>query len=309
MRALVFTKPSTVELQDLDEPSPAPGEVAIRVVASGICGSELHGVRHTDFRKPPLVMGHELAGTTPDGRRVTVNPLLSCDSCDQCLRGDEHLCRNRAILGIHRPGAFAETVVVPEAAVYEIPDTMSFETAAMVEPLANAVHAVRLARPEGNPRIAVIGAGTIGLVTLLVALEHSDQVTISDLDEGRLAIASRLGGRAVTELTGEFDIVIDAVGAEQTHKISVDVLRPGGVAVWIGLLSTQAGFDGQEIVRSEKRVLGSYCYRRADFAEALEIAGRVPLDWTTTFPFESGAEIFGELLEGRRDVIKALLQP
>ncbi|OYD61120.1 zinc-dependent alcohol dehydrogenase [Rhodococcus sp. OK302] len=310
MRAMVFTAPNTVEMLDVAVPTIAEGDVTITVRAAGICGSELHGIRHTDFRKPPLVMGHELAGVDQDGRRVTVNPLLSCGMCDRCSANEEHLCRGRLIIGIHRPGAFAETVVVPKASVYEIPDSMTFETAAMVEPLANAVHALRLADPAAGSRIAVLGAGTIGLVSLLVALEYSMDVTVCDLSESRLKTALELGAiRSSTELTGEYDLIIDAVGAESTHRTSVERLRPGGTAVWIGLLSSSTGFDGQEIVRDEKRVLGSYCYTRSDFERALSLAEHTPLDWTTRFPLELGATIFTELMDGRQDVIKALLCP
>ena len=108
MRALVFTAPSVVELQDVDEPLPGDGDVIVDVKASGICGSELHGFRSLGFRKPPLVMGHEIVGADAAGRRVAVNPLLSCGQCDLCSRGLPQVCRERGLLGVHRPGGFAE---------------------------------------------------------------------------------------------------------------------------------------------------------------------------------------------------------
>lgn len=310
MRALVFTRPSTVELLDVPTPEPAGGEVLVEVAAVGICGSELHGIRSSDFRRPPLVMGHEFAGTTGDGRRVTANPLISCGACDRCLAGDDHLCRFRAIVGIHRPGAFAEYVAVPEASLHPLADTMTFEAAALIEPLANAVHAVNLAAPAAGSRIAVLGAGTIGLMSLLVARGVSDDVTVCDLAPERLAMARELGATRVgPELDGEFDLVVDAVGAASTHGISVDRLRPGGTAVWLGLLSAEAGFDGQQIVREEKRVIGSYCYTGAEFGDAVKLAAELPMDWATAFPLEQGEVIFGELMAGRHDVVKALLRP
>ncbi|MBM7517383.1 zinc-dependent alcohol dehydrogenase [Nocardioides nitrophenolicus] len=310
MKALVFTGPGVVELQDVPEPVAAAGEVEIRVVASGICGSELHGIAHTEFRKPPLVMGHEFSGTTPDGRRVTVNPLLSCGGCAACVRGDEQLCETRAIIGIDAPGAFAERVVVPERAVRELPDDLSFAEAALVEPLANAVHAVRLADLGPDSRVAILGAGTIGLTCLLVALQHTADVTVTDLAPGRLELAASLGAaRTSSTLEGRYDAIIDAVGAEATHQASVDFLRPGGTAVWIGLLSASAGFDGQEIVRAEKRVVGSYCYTPRDFDQALDLATRVRLDWATTFPLTEGAEVFTSLMAGVTETTKALLMP
>ncbi|MBU2693675.1 zinc-binding dehydrogenase [Pimelobacter sp. 30-1] len=310
MKALVFTGPGVVELQDVAEPVAGEGEVEIQVVASGICGSELHGITHTEFRKPPLVMGHEFSGTTADGRRVTVNPLLSCGTCAACARGDEQLCETRAIIGIDAPGAFAERVVVPERAVRELPEGLSFAEAALVEPLANAVHAVRLAGLVPDSRVAVLGAGTIGLTCLLVALQHTADVTVTDLAPGRLELAASLGAaRTSTALEGRYDAIIDAVGAEATHQASVDFLRPGGTAVWIGLLSASAGFDGQEIVRAEKRVVGSYCYTPRDFDEALDLATRVRLDWATTFPLSEGADVFTSLMSGVTETTKALLMP
>lgn len=310
MRALVFTQPNVVELLDVDEPTTADGEVLVDVDAVGICGSELHGVGSTDFRRPPLIMGHEFAGTTPDGRRVTVNPLIACGSCDLCQRGLSHLCRTREILGIHRPGAFAERVAVPESALHELPASMSFEQAALIEPLANGVHAVALSRPEPGMRIAVLGAGTIGLVSLLAARQHTTEVVVCDLSSERLAVAERLGAAHVTDrIDGEFDAIIDAVGAPSTHRLSIEHLRPGGTTVWIGLLSTEAAFDAQAIVRYEQHIVGSYCYTDDDFAAAVELAAHVDLSWTDSFGLGHGATIFDELANGRHDVVKALLRP
>jgi alcohol dehydrogenase len=307
---MVYTRPNVVEMLDVGFPAADDGEALVTVANVGICGSELHGIASTEFRKPPLIMGHEFAGTTADGRRVVVNPLLSCGHCDHCLAGRDHLCRTRRIIGIHRPGAFAEVVPVPDAAVHEIPAAMSFETAAMVEPLANAVHALALEQAEPDARIAVIGAGPIGLVCTLVALEHSADVTVCDLSEERLAAALALGAQAVSpRLTGEFDLVVDAVGAAATHRDSVERLRRGGTAVWVGLMSAEAGFDAQEVVREEKQVIGSYCYTAPDFAAALELVEKVPTDWVKSFPLEQGVEVFNELMAGRTDIVKAQLVP
>ncbi|HEY3036036.1 MAG TPA: alcohol dehydrogenase catalytic domain-containing protein, partial [Streptosporangiaceae bacterium] len=102
MKALVFTAPGTVELLDVPEPDPAPGDVLVQVRAAGICGSELHGARRPGFRKPPLIMGHEFAGVSAEGTAVVINPILSCGRCAECQRGLRHVCRNREIIGVHR---------------------------------------------------------------------------------------------------------------------------------------------------------------------------------------------------------------
>lgn len=311
MRSVVFTGTSVVEMLDVEEPSAQEGEVLVDVAAVGICGSELHGIREPGFRVPPLVMGHEFAGTTPDGRRVVVNPILSCSSCDLCLGGQPQVCRTRSVVGIHRAGGFAERVAVPADALHEIPESLSWEEAAMVEPLANAVHAWGLGGARKGASVGIIGSGTIGLVCLLVAKDRgASHITVTDLSPERLSLATRLGADEVaSELSGEFDVVFDAVGAGVTRRASVDRLRPGGTAVWIGLLADVVDFDGRDLIRQEKKVVGSFAYTDAEFVEAIELASRVDLGWCDTFPLEEGARVFTELMNGRTDIVKALLRP
>src|SRR5690349_18248466 len=126
MRALVFTAPSVVELLDVPPPRADGDGVLLDVRAASICGSELHGFRQVGFRQPPLIMGHEFTGTTADGRRVVVNPLISCGRCDLCRRGCPQICRQRELLGVQRPGGFAEQVVVPPSALYDLPAGMGW---------------------------------------------------------------------------------------------------------------------------------------------------------------------------------------
>lgn len=310
MRAMVFTKPGVVEMLDVDPPAPADGETLIDVAAAGICGSELHGISEPGFRQPPLVMGHEFVGTALDGRRVVVNPIVSCEACDMCAAGHDQLCRNRSIVGIHRAGGFAQRVAVPSKQLHELPDTLAWDAAALIEPLANALHVWRLAGAPTGARVGIIGAGSIGLVCQLVAQRDAGEVMITDLSEDRLSLARKLGGvRTGTMLDGEFDVVLDAVGAPVTHRASVEHLKPSGVTVWIGLLSDDAGFVSRDLIRWEKKVLGSFAYPAKDFADAVDLASDVDLSWTTSFPLDEGAIIFTELMEGRSDVVKAVLRP
>jgi len=310
MRAMVFTKPGTVELLEVGEPVAGPGEVVVAVAACGICGSELHGISEEGFRRPPLIMGHEFSGLTPDGRAVAVNPFLHCGHCDMCAAGLEQLCRSRSIIGIHRPGAFAERVAVPEDAVHDLPSSVPVVLGALAEPFANAVHAWRLGGAERGARVAVIGSGGIGLAVLLVAKHQGAEVMIADRLAGRLSFAERLGADAVgASIEGEFDVVIDAVGASSTRRASVEHLRPAGTAVWVGLLNSEPGFDALDLVRSGKQVVGSFAYTRADFGEAVALTAELDLAWASAFDLEDGPEIFDELIDGRGDVVKALLQP
>jgi threonine dehydrogenase-like Zn-dependent dehydrogenase len=310
MRALVFTGPGTMELQDVAVPSVPAGWLPIAVRASGICGSELHGFRSVGFRRPPLVMGHEFAGETPDGRRVVVNPLLSCGECDMCRRDQPELCRRRQLVGVHLGGGFAEIVAVPAEAVHEIPADMSWETAALIEPLANAVHAWQQVEERAVERVAVIGAGAIGQVTLLVAQHRQlGQVTVIDRAVSRLDLAARLGaGVCATEPDGEYDVVVDAVGSAQTRALAVGHVRPGGTSVWLGLAEPEAGFDGNGLVRGEKRVVGSFAYSPENFASAVSLASSLDLGWATAIEMEDSQRVFMQLAEGAQDPVKAVIR-
>lgn len=310
MKALVFTAPGEVELQDVPEPAATDGEVVVAVRAAGICGSELHGVRRPGFRVPPLIMGHEFAGVTEEGTPVAVNPLLSCGSCDLCERGARQLCRKRRLIGVHLPGGFAERVAVPRSALRPVQPDLPFTAAALAEPAANAVHAWARAGAQAGQRIGVIGCGGIGLFCLLVAAHAgAERTRAADLASARRDVASRLGVAVGTDLDGEFDVIFDAVGTAATRAASLARLAPGGTAVWLGLAEPEPGFDGNALVRGEQRVLGSFGYTDAEFGTALDLVARWDLGWATAFPLSAGERVFRTLLGGGTDPVKAVLIP
>src|SRR5271156_3265556 len=182
MKALLLSQYCHLELADLDIPQPGPGEALIRVAACGICGSDVHGYDGSSGRRiPPLVMGHEAAGTIAalgggvsgfaEGDRVTFDSTIFCGACDNCRRGDVNLCEHRQVLGVscaefRRPGAFAEYVVVPSRILYRLPDNLPFNEAAMLEAVSVALHGVSLAHLLPDSTALVLGAGMIGLLTL-----------------------------------------------------------------------------------------------------------------------------------------------
>lgn len=308
MEALVFTRPGHVEMQHVAEPEIGRDDVLIEVRVTGICGSELHGIDDTTFRVPPLVMGHEFCGLNPRGERVAINPIVTCGTCDRCHSGNGQTCRSRKMIGVHRAGGFAERVAVPASAVRPLPPDLPWARAGLIEPLANAVHAWRLSRCHHDAKIAVIGAGTIGLMCQLVAQAHGCEVTVADLSDARLSVARGLGARAcTTSLEGEFDVVFDAVGACATRTGSLDHLRPGGSAVWLGLQDANVSFDANSVVRSEHVIVGSFAYTPREFDQAIALAATLDLSWGTGFGLGSGAEIFLDLRAGRSDITKALL--
>jgi threonine dehydrogenase-like Zn-dependent dehydrogenase len=316
MRALVYTRLGQVQLRDEPSPQPGPDDELLTVTASGICGSELHGFRQGGARVPPLIMGHEFVGHTRDGRRVVVNPLLACGRCDGCADGRPQVCRHRALLGVHRPGGFAEQVAVPRSALHELPDELPDTAAALVEPLANAVHACGLLADTGRAvatgpaaRVGVLGAGPIGLLCALVASGHGADIHVADPSEPRRAVAADLGLRSDEVLEGEFDATIDAVGLPVTRQASLANLRPAGTAVWLGLAHDTTEISGNSLVRGEQAVRGSFAYTPAEFAEAVLLAPQLDLSWTTTVPLERSAEVFYSLADGNTEIVKAVIVP
>ena len=311
VRALVFTGINQMELLDVDEPVPSSDEVLVSVESVGVCGSELHGISGGSWRQPPLVMGHEIAGVDPDGRRVVINPLSACGSCDSCERGQTNLCRKRVLLGVQRPGGFAEYVAAPRAGLHVLPEEVGWEAAALIEPLANAVHATRLAGDLSGARVAVIGAGALGLLcTAVVATQSPSWITVADLSISRLAVAKSVGASSTTgRLDGEYDVVIDAVGVQASRTDSLDRLRPGGTTVWLGLAHAEATLHGNAVVREEKRVTGSFAYTNAEFAEAIRLAALTDLTFATSVALEDSAQVFLDLVAGRSDIVRAVIRP
>jgi len=311
MRAMVFTRLGVVEVQDVPEAESADGQVIIEVERAGICGSELHGIQNPGFRVPPLIMGHEFVGRTLDGQRVAVNPLVSCGECDLCAAGNTQLCRSRKLLGIHVAGGFAERVAVPESCIHDLPDDLDWDRAALIEPVANAVHAWALAGEPRGKRIGIIGCGPIGLACLEVSLFNgAASVECADLSGERRAVALEIGADKVGEsLEGEYDIIFDAVGTGSTRRASVEQLIPGGTTIWLGLGNADPGIDAAHAVRMEKHIRGSFAYSDAQFAQAISMAPHLNLSWSATYPLADGAEIFNTLMGGETTPIKALLHP
>lgn len=329
MKALVYEGPRMMNVRDVPLPALQPDEVLVRVSHAGICGSELGGyLGHNSLRKPPLIMGHEFAGTIAEvgeqvsalaaGDRVTANPLVTCGECRYCLNGASQLCGARRLLGAHRPGAFAEFVVVPARNTYRLDDHVSFAVGALAEPYACAIHVCRLLALAPTDRLLIYGAGPIGLFALQAAAAYGvrDAVVV-DLNASRLEIARELGGIAVSSLDelpggiGEgFDAVIDAVGAEATRQRSAAAARPGGTVVFTGLHEADSRLPVNDMIRAEIGTKGAFAYSRDDFETALRWIGQGRINllpWTETTPLGEGGAAFEKLIGGPGKIAKIFL--
>ena len=337
MKGIVWHGPERMSVEEVPAPEVAPGTVVVRPTATGICGSEIEGyLGRMGNRTPPLVMGHELAGTVTEvgegvdrsllGRTVAVNPLSSDGTCKLCRTGLPNLCPNRKLVGIHSPGGFAEYTLAPAANVHVLPDGVEARTGALAEPLANGVHAARLGTAGGHPveRAVVIGAGTIGLMCLQAAiLDGTIEVHAVEPHEARRQQALSLGATAV-HATGEeardalegpteglgVDLVIDAVGAEVTRRMALDLLRPGGRAVFIGLHDDDSTLGFHGVVRGQIDLQGSYAYTAEDFEQALDwlVAGKAGIgELPPVLSLEDGPGAFADLVKGPSAQIKVFL--
>ena len=317
MKALVYTGTMQSEIRDMALGEIETGQVIIDVNHCGICGSDMHAWHGLDERRiPPLILGHEATGVARSGkfagRRVVVNPLMSCGSCFACKSGDEHLCAGRELLGMRLAGAFAEQLLVSEDNLTAISDGLSDANAALAEPLACAVNAVRLAEKHISDRqagVVVLGGGAIGLLSAMVFADLGFQdIHIAETNGLRREMIETVGNFSTYDpVSGmpaceRVDIVLDAVGSGRTRAAASAMVRPGGVISHIGLQDSESGLDTRRITLQEILFTGSYCYRKTEFAEAVRLleAGIITGDgWTEVRGIDKGAQSFMDIHEGK----------
>jgi L-iditol 2-dehydrogenase len=342
MKALLLSQYRHLELTDLAVPELGRDEVLIRVAACGICGSDVHGYDGSSGRRiPPIVMGHEAAGTIAalgkdvkkfsEGDRVTFDSTIYCGSCANCLRGDINLCGNRQVVGVscadyRRAGAFAEFVAVPARIVYRLPEILPFEEAAMLEAVSVALHAVSLVPVHPQDKALVVGAGMIGLL-ILQALHAAgcSHVYVSDIDQTRLNLAQELGVATtlpagpgllpqVMSVTGGagMDLVMEAVGIEATVKAAIDSVRKGGNVVLVGNVSPEVTLPLQKVVTRQICLQGS-CASAGEYPRAIELMSsesiRVKPLITAVAPLEEGPRWFERLYAREPNLMKVVLAP
>lgn len=327
MRALVYTAPRQVVMEDWPRPVPGEGEVEVAVAAAGICGSDMSGfLGHSRRRIPPMVMGHELVGRRADGQRVVANPLISCGRCTACLSGAQNLCGSWRLLGMDRTqGCYAEYVSIPATQLYAIPDEMSDERAVMTEPLANIVHLFRLAAPEPFFRMGIVGGGTMGSLALLTALRLGvREVLVQDVSDVRLEVARRMGATLAVNVSKEaarddarrfaghgLDLVLDASGTAAARQAAFDLCRPGGLVVLLGMSQERSEVDFVTSIRKEHRVAMSFAYTPVDFQRSLALLSAREIDltpWTREMPLEAGQDAFDRMATDPGDTLKMLLR-
>jgi L-iditol 2-dehydrogenase len=342
MKALLLSKYNQLEMTDYPVPTPELGEVLVRVAACGICGSDVHGYDGSSGRRiPPIVMGHEAAGTIAalggdivnlaENERVTFDSTISCGACEFCKRGELNLCNHREVIGVscgdyRRAGAFAEYIVVPSRIVYRLPPSISFPEAALLEAVAVAVHAVSLAESVPKRTALVLGAGTIGLLCLqALRVAGCSRIFVADIDPSRLGLAKEFGAttvlspklefaKQVSQLTGGegVDLVVEAVGRNETVSTAIDAVRKGGTVILVGNISAEVTLPLQKVVTRQIRLQGS-CASAGEYPRAIELMASRAINVkpliTAVAPLEEGPEWFKRLHAREPGLTKVVLTP
>jgi threonine dehydrogenase-like Zn-dependent dehydrogenase len=336
MKALYYPAWGNLDIRDVPIPTLLDGEVLVRVFSCGICGSELETFRSASQRRtPPLIMGHEFCGQVEEvhgaqanplkGRRVIAHALVHCGECSACRRGDTNLCVRRQVLGMDRPGAFAEYVSVPERVLIPWPEDLPASKAVFTEPLANGINAMRQGANARRSRVVIIGAGPIGLMCLFAAKHlYQSSVVISDHIPERLNAARMLGADLTVHASqqnlateslkywaGErAEFVIDAVGSSETKLRSLDLVERGGMVVWVGLHEDRIELNSYALTLGQKCVSGIYSGSMDDLRQSAQLLSATDLEtsWATEYTLEEGEAGFRDMLQGDGNKIKAILQ-
>jgi threonine dehydrogenase-like Zn-dependent dehydrogenase len=341
MRAAFCTSPGTFELRDLPRPELRAGQVLVRVRSCGICGSDLDWYEGP-FPPPAVCPGHEIAGEVAEvegpagevgvGDRVAVEPLAVCGRCPACEAGDYQICNGVEFLGVSRDGGFAEYVAVPRERVYALPPELDFAVGGLAEPAAVCVHGVRLGGVASGDRVLILGAGTIGLLSVMVArAAGAAKVAITARHPHQAEMARRLGATRVfpanpegDRARAEFfrdsppDVVLETVGGGgETLNDAIQSVRPGGTVVLLGIFPSKPPCDALSLVVKEVRLVGSLTYGRrngrVDFEVALRMmASNAPVvhDLVThRFDLEAIREAFETASDKKRGAIKVAVTP
>jgi 2-desacetyl-2-hydroxyethyl bacteriochlorophyllide A dehydrogenase len=318
-----------IRIENLPKPVCGPGQALIKVAYAGICGSDLHIFRKGMFvTSIPETMGHEFSGVVEQvgegvtevnpGDHVVGDPRVSCGACRWCGEGADNLCPGLGFIGEVMPGCFAEYLVLDEKKLIKVPGTLDLRRAALVEPMAVALHIADKGRFSGAKHLGVVGAGPIGLLTVLAAKAMQvRRITVIDVSPDRLALAGRLGAVCLdsfpTDLDEAPDVVVEAVGLEATLTGALEWLEPRGRLVMAGLYEEKVSIDPNEIVIKELELAGEDAYETADLHKAVELlAGGMPeADQMIThmLPLESVASAFKMLTCVDKKACKILLAP
>jgi 2-desacetyl-2-hydroxyethyl bacteriochlorophyllide A dehydrogenase len=334
MRAVIMDAPTQVRIGEWETPRPGPEEVRIAVGAAGICAGDLYlYLGKNPYATYPVIGGHEVAGVVAEigsgvtnisvGERVVVEPFLGCGTCYPCRIGKSNCCVNLQIIGVHRPGGYAESVLAPATHVHRVPEGLSPAFASFAEPVAIGVQACRRGQVSAGETVLILGCGPIGLALIEVAKARGARVVAADPIPSRREMAARLGAEALPadetllptvleQTSGEgLAVVIEATGNPKAMEATVDLVATGGRIVIVGLVKQGVGvtFPALDFTRKEMTVVGSRASVHC-FPESLALLASGAITYpqvATEFPLWEAPEVFALLAAEPDKVHKGVL--
>jgi D-arabinitol dehydrogenase (NADP+) len=326
MECVVIKQPREILFTEKEIPIPKDDEVLIKVMASGICGTDVHIYRGEYLGDYPVIPGHEFSGEVAAvgnrvkrfkvGDRVAVEPNIACDNCEACLNNRQNFCENWQAVGVTLPGGMEQYVTAPEKVVFDIGD-LPFDKAAFVEPLSCVIHGIERTHIELADKVVVLGAGPIGDLMLQMArIQGAAQVTMLESNPGRAELARQLGADLVAEKMEDlkpdgYDVVIDATGALPVMSRSINFARKGGTVLLFGVPPSgkNVDFDAFKIFQKGLTLLSSYTSVRNSFqAIGLLRSGQVKVDQLIShhLPLKELKRAI-ELIEARDPTVKKVI--
>lgn len=299
-------------VETVEVPPPAGAGARVRVRASGICGSDLHMLAW----ESPLTLGHEVAGHLDDGTPIAVSPLAPCGACDRCQAGEVSQCREAVarVIGIGRDGGMADEMLVDESCLVPLPAGLGVADAALVEPVACSVHGLRRAGLDGSERVAVVGAGTIGLSAVAAARWMGCAVDVEARHPAQKDAATGMG--AGLEPTGEYDVVVDGAGTTGSISRCVELVRPGGTMALVASYWEPISFP-QFFTMKEPVIVGSNMQGHDATGRDMDAAAQLLADMpevaagviTHRFPLDEAPKAFAVAADRASGAIKVVLEP
>lgn len=338
MRAWVYKGPYEMAIEQISCPKVGPSDVRVRITAVGLCGSDIHGFSgQTGVRNPGTVMGHEVAGEVAElgfnvvhldmGQQVVVQPIIYCGSCEACKSGKTNICPHKRMVGVNMDtiGGMSDFLVVPARNVLPISNKVPARAATLVESFAAGAGAVRCAGELDGRNVVIVGAGVVGVTTLLMARESSpEKIFIVDNSTRRLKVAEQLGAQPInfsycdaakevldrTHGVGA-EVSFEAAGLTSSLRTAVNATKAGGKVVCIGNSQQTVEVDLQDIVANAKSIQGVYCYTDEDFRKAVAYVEK-NRDLVTSFAeetarFEAAQELLTKLAKGEMEVFRAVV--
>jgi threonine dehydrogenase-like Zn-dependent dehydrogenase len=299
----------------VDVPAPAGEGVIVNVRSAGICGSDLHMV-NAGYNLP-ATLGHEVAGTLPDGRGVALEPIAPCGHCDMCVQGDYSLCRLSAgmVYGMGRDGGMAEQIIVPARCIVPLPDNVSAADACLVEPLAVAAHGLRMLALKPNSRVAIVGAGAVGLAAAAILTPHVTNVDIAARHPAQQEAAQRIG--AGLQPSGEYDFVVECAGTSAALQQAARLCKPGATILLLATYWEGVTLPAFEVSMKALRIYASFMYDRQGLVRDVDIAAQLLAQRpelpgiliTHRLPLDAATEAFAIAANRQAGAIKVVLEP